>query len=264
MALQRHYGHGLKEGRRQKAVSRRKAIIFHLGGTVSLMTILTVAIYAIWFPEPFGQGLGLWRQMLMLWLLPLGAGPLLTIVLFKPGKAGLKFDIGFIAAAQAVALSLSVWMIYQARPVFAVFAVDRFEIVQPGGVVFDGAEDSYFTSLPFAGPVYVVAELPTDPKENTELLFSAMDGGGDVHNFAKYYRPYVAPHINNVIDRAKPIRLLLERDVDTRKGVVDHLGIEADIDHLMYLPMMMRESVMSAVIDPSNGRVVGVLPVTPN
>jgi len=245
-------------------VSRRKAIIFHLGGAVSLMTLLTVAIYAVWFPEPFGQGLGLWRQMLMLWLLPLGAGPLLTIVLFKPGKAGLKFDIGFIAAAQVVALSLSIWMLYQARPVFAVFAVDRFEIVQPGGVVFDGAEDSYFKSLPFAGPVYVVAELPTDPKENTELLFSAMDGAGDVHNFAKYYRPYVAPHINNVIDRAKPIRLLLERDVSTRKKVVDHLGIEADIDHLMYVPMMMRESVMSAVIDPSNGRVVGVLPVTPN
>ena len=244
-------------------MSRSRAFLYHLGGTLVLLGLLTLAIRMVWFPEPYGEGLGLQRRLLLLWLLVLGAGPLLTLVLFRPGKPGLKFDLGIVALLQAAALAVSTWMVFQARPVFAVFAVDRFEVVQPGEVRFDGEVTPEFAALPFAGPRFVVAEMPTDPEEKSDLLFLSLETGVDLHNLARYYRPYAAPHVETVLRRAKPLAPLLEQDASARREVLERLDPDLRPEALSYVPVMTREAEMIAVLRPADGRVLAVVPVTP-
>ena len=243
-------------------MSRKKVLTYHTAGTICILVFLTLITH-IWYPTPYGEGLGLWRNMLLLWFFPLGTGPLLTYVLFKPGKAGLWFDISFITVAQVATLLLSVWLIYQARPVFVVFAVDRFEVVQLGGVVSEGEVLSEFSTYSNAGPIFAVAEMPTDPKESTELLFSSLDGTGDVQNFARYYRPYKFPYLDQILERASPLSTLIKRNPNVRGVVIESLGSEEEIDQWLYLPVMMRDSVMTAIIDPKNGSVRDLIPVQP-
>ena len=244
-------------------MNKVRAFSAHLAGTIVLMAVLSFAIYAIWFPEPYGRGLGLPDSLLVAWIIQLGIGPLLTLILFKPGKRGLKFDLSFIALAQSAALLVSIWVIYQTRPVFVVFSVDRFEVVQPLDVSLNGAIYPVYTNFPMAGPLFAVAKLPTDPQESTDLLFSSLDGNGDVHNFAKYYQPYKAPHTDAVVQRAKPLSQLANRNAGAQKAITKLLGPDADLLHFMYVPFVMRREDMSAVIDPADGQVLGVLPITP-
>ncbi|MDX1594605.1 MAG: type IV pilin accessory protein, partial [Gammaproteobacteria bacterium] len=110
-------------------MSRSRAFLYHLAGTVAVLVLLSLAVRLAWFPEPYGRGLGLVRLLGMLWLLQITTGPLLTLLLYRPGKRGLKFDMALVALLQAGTLAIALWMIVQARPVFVVFAVDRFEVV---------------------------------------------------------------------------------------------------------------------------------------
>lgn len=244
-------------------MSRSRAFLYHLAGTVAVLVLLSLAVRLAWFPEPYGRGLGLVRLLGMLWLLQIATGPLLTLLLYRPGKRGLKFDMALVALLQAGTLAIALWMIVQARPVFVVFAVDRFEVVRPGDVTLADATIPAFATLPLSGPVLAVAELPSDPMEASDLVLSALDGAGDVHNFARYYRPYVAPHTDAVLERARPLGPLLKRNAEARRVIEARLGDEAGLGRRVYVPVMFPEAVMTAVLDPADGTVLAVVPVAP-
>ena len=56
-------------------------------------------------------------------------GPLLTLVVFKSGKRGMKFDLAVIGLVQLAALIYGAHIVFLARPAFIVFVKDRFEMV---------------------------------------------------------------------------------------------------------------------------------------
>lgn len=64
-------------------------------------------------------------------------GPLLTLIVFKPGKPSLKFDMSVIVLVQLVALLCGATIIYQQRPTFTVFGMDRFSSIPAKEVEFE-------------------------------------------------------------------------------------------------------------------------------
>ena len=61
-------------------------------------------------------------------------GPLLTLIVYKQGKPGLKFDLSFIAAVQVAALIYGSYTLHSERPHFLVFAIDRVTLVALSGI----------------------------------------------------------------------------------------------------------------------------------
>ena len=94
-----------------------------VGGVVGI-------IYWSWYPEPTFGIVGVLPIMLLLIGVDLILGPLLTLIVYKHGKPGLKFDLSVIALVQVVSARL--WRAHTLRRETALpglCGIDRLEFV---------------------------------------------------------------------------------------------------------------------------------------
>ena len=116
-------------------ISRRRAFLTHLALSATIVGIACAAIFFIWYPRPYFEATGAWHVLRVLIGVDLVLGPLLTLIVFKPGKWGLKFDLCAIALVQLAALIYGLTTIYEERPYFTVFA-GRAAETTPGDVLW--------------------------------------------------------------------------------------------------------------------------------
>lgn len=109
--------------------AKLKAFLIHLVLSGLVIGAFLTAVTQLWYPDVLFGIEDVWEGLRI--LIPVDAilGPLLTLVLFVPGKKGLKLDLTVIALLQLGALFYGGYTIYQQRPVGYVFVVDRFEVV---------------------------------------------------------------------------------------------------------------------------------------
>src|SRR5690348_2121328 len=114
----------------KRAISRWRAAAIHLGLSALVATLVLFAIRFMWYPGAlFGAAGGL-KLFLLIAAVDVAIGPLCTLVVFRQGKKGLAFDLATIAILQVVALSYGSWVLFDSRPAWIVFVVDRFELVR--------------------------------------------------------------------------------------------------------------------------------------
>ncbi len=118
-------------------------------------------------------------------------GPFLTLVIFKAGKASLRFDLSVIAIVQAAFLAFGLYSLFVTRPVFMVASGKVFDLVFANEISpasLEAGRQSPYGVLGVTRPVLVGAVLPTDPVERSRILDSALSGGGDLQTMPKYFR----------------------------------------------------------------------------
>jgi len=79
-----------------------------------------------WFPGELFFLDGGWQGLKIVALIDLVLGPILTLVLYKPGKSSLLFDMSCVAAFQIAALAYGFYATYHQRTVAVVFADRNF------------------------------------------------------------------------------------------------------------------------------------------
>lgn len=79
-----------------------------------------------WFPGELFFLDGGWQGLKIVALIDLVLGPMLTLVLYKPGKPSLVFDMSCVAAFQLAALAYGFYATYHQRTVAIVFADRNF------------------------------------------------------------------------------------------------------------------------------------------
>jgi hypothetical protein len=173
-------------------INRWQASGLHLLISAVIAAAVLTLMLALWFPAPLFTAAGGNGLLFILVGVDVVAGPLITLVIFKAGKRGLRFDLFMIALFQAAALTYGLHIIYLARPAFVVFVKDRFEVVSAVELAPDElAKAKYlqFRSPPLGGPVWAAGDFPTDPKERSALVEAAF-AGLDLQDFPKYFVPY--------------------------------------------------------------------------
>src|SRR4029078_12975478 len=110
-------------------MSRWKAAGIHLSISLLIGLIVGALLFGVWYPPPYFHAAGADQLVLLLVSVDIVLGPLLTLVVFKSGKWGLKFDLTLIAVMQTIALVYGLSVVLRSRPVFLVAAVDRFVLV---------------------------------------------------------------------------------------------------------------------------------------
>jgi hypothetical protein len=110
-------------------MTRWKAASIHLGISTLIGAVAAALMLGMWYPPPFFRAAGADELILLLVGVDLVIGPLLTLIVFRTGKRGLKFDLAAIGTFQAAALLYGLFVVLQARPVFLVAAVDRLVLV---------------------------------------------------------------------------------------------------------------------------------------
>jgi len=248
-------------------MSRWKAAGLHFLICVAIATLVVTLMLVVWYPSPLFEAMGGDRLVGILIGVDVVIGPLITLLIFSPGKAGhlLRFDLTVIACLQLTALAYGVYVVAEARPAYVVFAKDRFEITTANDIrdaELAKVTRPEFASIPWGGPVRVGVEMPKDPAEQIRIMISAA-AGADLKTFPQFYVPY-ADQAKAAAARAKPIALLRavhpERKAEIEAAVAA-TGLKEDA--MGFLPLRAKRRDMAVLVDAKDGRVMGYVGVDP-
>ena len=246
-------------------MNRFQASGIHLGISLVVAALVGCLIYFVWYPHPYFQVAGGSNLMLLIMGVDIVIGPLLTLVIYKTGKKGLRFDLACIAVLQTAAFLYGLSVIAQARPVFIVAAIDRFIPVYANGLDdadFVQAKQPEFATRSWTGPRLVGAVLPTDIKERNDLTFSSV-AGKDLEKFPKYYVPY-AVVAEAMLTKAKPLAELAAKS-PVNKAIIDRYlaGSQSSINQLVYLPLLGRTASYTMILSTASRQPLDAVPINP-
>jgi len=145
-----------------------------------LLYIMVIAFfYEGSYSAPLDQAVGFWPIALLLLLTVVIIGPCLTFLVYRPVKLSLKFDLSSLLLLQLVALGYGAFVLYDARPVWLVHSVDRFELIRNNDLY---VADPIPKLNPFAmSPQFSVqlaaVELSQDNKQRQADLSNAVFSG---------------------------------------------------------------------------------------
>lgn len=156
-----------------------------------MASVLAYIVFGVWYPAPLGKALGVLGIFLIVLTVDATLGPLITFVIYKKGKKGLAMDLAIVVILQISALSYGVHVVAEGRPVWIVFNVDRFDIVQATEISAENRAKAAveYQELSWFGPKWVASDVPEDPAARTELMFNAASGGADLPQRPDLYRP---------------------------------------------------------------------------
>ncbi len=245
----------------KRRLTRWHASGAHLLISAGIAAAMLALMLMVWYPPPLFQAAGGNDLALILIGVDVVIGPLLTLIVFKPGKWGLKFDLAAIAVFQLAAFLYGAHIIFLARPAFIVFVKDRFEVVsavelQPERLA--AARFEQFRKPPWSGPMLVGGAWPRERAEQ-QMLLDANLAGEDLQHFPKYYVPY-ADSRREILAKADPIARVREMEPAAGKIIDEWLaksGVrERDVRHLR---LRARHGWVAVLIDRQTAQPVKML-----
>jgi hypothetical protein len=250
------------------AVTRKRAFLTHLGVSALIVATACALIFLIWYPPPYFQAVGAWNVLRVLIGVDLVVGPLLTLIVFKPGKRGLKFDLSVIALVQLAALVYGMTVIYRERPYFTVFALDRFVVLAHRDVDLSQLAEANAAgrigAKPLIGPMLAVATRPEDEAGYQKLIDETVFGSKpDIERRPEFWNRY-EDKADQVGGRAQPLAALrAARPQSTGRIAALPAKLRVSEDRLGFLPMVAKNRDVSAVVDAQTGALLDVLDVDP-
>lgn len=246
-------------------LNRFTACGLHLVISAGIAISILIGMKLIWYPDPYFEAIAAGGLILILVVVDVVIGPLITLIVFNRKKPELKRDLLIVAFLQSAALIYGMYAVFIARPVYAVFNVNRFDVVVASEI--DPAElkknqRPEFKSLPWWGPRIIAAKLPENRKELEGVLFSSVSGGADVYQLPQYYVPYVEM-MGVAKSKAKPLAILRGKaggDAMVDKFIAKNGNREMQLG---FVPFHGRKKDYSAVLELDTGKVVGFLPMDP-
>ena len=229
-------------------------------------TILIIA-KMIWYPSVVMYASGATTIFLMIILVDAGLGPLLTLIAYRPGKSekALKIDFSIIVVLQLIALAYGSWTLAGGRPVYYVFSVDRFELVQANEIPREFLEDGLagkYANLPLMGPDWVYAVLPEDSDEQAQLLTNQIAHGVDLAQTPKYYKP-LSEGTAVMREKLRPLSDLetinSEQELKSKFKPANILE-RADFG---YFPLSTKKKDMTVILDKASLDVVAIVDLNP-
>ena len=141
-------------------MSRWKASAIHFSLSLIVLLLLLAVILVLWYPGILFSVDGGWTGLRIVVGVDLVLGPLLTLIVFKSGKPGLKFDLSCIALAQTACMAVGIWIVYNERPIALVMAYDTFYSLAAQEFDEYGKDISVLEEFPGRKPKLLYAELP--------------------------------------------------------------------------------------------------------
>lgn len=248
-------------------MNRWKACAIHLGISAIVGTVVIATMLLVWYPGPFFTAMGGNDLVIILLAVDVVLGPLITLVIFNPGKrpALLRLDFAIIGALQAAALAYGVSVIAEVRPVYMVFTVDRFDLVAANDIKAQElakVADPRFRSIPWGRPATIAVANPTDPQEQMRIIQSALEGA-DLQTFPQYYVDY-EKFARQALKASKPYAVLRRRHPESIAVLDKRLAeLGRKEEEVRFLPLKARKTDYCVLIDARNGAVLGFLELYP-
>jgi len=170
-------------------MTKLSAFLTHLGISFLIFLIVLYVIIFHWYPPPFFTSDGGWQGIRIIAAVDLVLGPVLTLIVFKPGKPGLKFDLTVIGLTQLAALGWGIWAVHFERPIAAVYAEGAFHSITANVLKNQGLFGDKLKPFGDTTPVWIFSNLPEDPDKMQELRLLTLQLARPMHWFADFYTP---------------------------------------------------------------------------
>lgn len=243
-------------------MSRYKAFAIHFSISFIIFLFLLYFILVQWYPEPLFSTDGGWKVIRIIVGVDLILGPFLTLLVFKTGKPGLKFDLSMIALVQALALSWGVWTTYNERPAAIIYTLDFFTPVPAYQLAEQGITAKELKKFGDHWPIIIYSDIPKE--KVSEALFKAMKAGKPLYLLKEYYTKFSK-------DQAP---VLKENSMDLEKYVKDRPKLKKIYQHALltgtaktnisYLALHSREKWVTVIFDLDEMKIIDTIDIEPS
>jgi hypothetical protein len=244
-----------------------KAFFIHLCISIAIALLCLLVVYGLWYPSPLDEAIGVGAIFLLVLTIDIILGPLMTLVVFKPNKPSLKFDLTVIACIQMAALAYGLHTVGSGRPAYLVFTTDRFDLVQAYEVPdIKGTPEKPELVMqnswlqPLTGYALRSATIPDrDANANVLnlLLSSALSGGPDIPHVAAYHDGY-AKALPKIKATATPLSALKAKDPLANARVA---GLKAKYPaNSIVMPLKIKFTIYTVVMNPVDASILGIEP----
>jgi len=245
-------------------VNRFQAFALHLVTSAIVVSLFLALTFFVLYPPPLFEVEGTLSAIQILLGVDIVLGPLLTLIVFKPGKPSLKFDMAVIIAIQLAGFIYGAHVIVSERPAIVSFAVDRFVVISAADTKDMAMDklDSKQVKLKAIGPTYVYAEMPEDPAKY-DLVFGPLEGKPDLERRPEFYRDFHANIARN-FDEAIDLKKYVQKYPDARDAVENYLKASGkSYEDIAAYPVSGKQHDMVIVVDKQSKQLAGFIDINP-
>ena len=245
-------------------ISRMRAFSIHLVISFLIFLVLLNVILFVWYPSFLFQTDGGWHGVGIIAGVDIVLGPMLTLIIFKPGKPGLKFDLIVIAVIQFVSLFLGSWVVYNQRPALLVFADDVFMTIPQETVKQTGLTDEKYKKFREGQLATVIVDLPVNQSERIAVLNESVARGGILLR-GDLYIAYNNSTYKRIFDYSIVYDKLVENFNDKKTKINDFLDKhEMTLSETAFFPILVRYGNKSVIaVNRNTGQLIDVIDIAP-
>ena len=246
-------------------MEKPRAFLIHLSISVIVFLPFLYVICFIWYPSPLLEMEGGKQILVLLIVSTIISGPLLTWIIYKPGKKGLVFDLIFIPIVQIMALLYGVYILYLERPQYIAFNVDRFSLIPAASINIDELQDKSLETSWLDKPVFVYIEMPEDSIKRMEITVETLSGGKDFIQRPEFFRPFQKFSTEIISDSHQlSLKQILQSYPDLEKQI-DKLARNHNmsVDEFVFYPFQGKQNDRIIVLKKNNAKQVSILNIDP-
>jgi hypothetical protein len=185
-------------------------------------------------------------------------GPLLTFILYRQGKPGLRLDLTLVLIIQVSAFLYGGWTLCSQRPLYLAFVVEHFRIVTAGEIDTSELTDRTLAPRLPGGPRKVFVTIPRD-SVGMRISMQAAAGGKDVELYPRYYRHY-KDHLDEVRAHTWTLARLRSERPQVVGAIEKALGeIDRTEDQVLLAPIAGNAREATVILDRENGDILSYL-----
>lgn len=243
-------------------MSRFKAFSIHFAISLVIFLILLYFILVQWYPQPLFSTDGGWRVIRIIVGVDLILGPVLTLIVFKSGKPGLKFDLAMIALVQTLALSWGVWNTYNERPAALIYTLDFFTPVPAYQLAEQGMTAKKLKQFGNEWPVVIYIDVPKE--KLSEILSESMQSGKPLYLQTQYYSQFNKGQTKTLKENSMNIEKYVEDKPKLKKLYQHSLLTGSAKTNISYLALHSREKWVTAVFDLDSMKIIDTIDIDPS
>jgi len=242
-------------------VSRTKAFLTHLSISLVIFLVLSFIIHQFWYPDIFFATDGGWQGIRIVLFVDMVLGPLLTLIVFKPGKPGLKWDLTMIGTLQFVCLLIGTYIVYNERPIALVYMDNSFYAVSREAFEMYGKDPSVLETYPGHYPKRAFVKLPENIEER-KAKRRAQFSEGSLYVQTELFAP-LEQHLSDIARYGLPLKEFIEMYSNRlSSGTVERLKPLSEQPHIKVYPFNTRHEPCYLVFDTQTGKAI--MDVIPN
>lgn len=242
-------------------VTRKQAFLTHLTVSVCVFFIFAYLIAFHWFPDFYFKLDGGIRAIVTIFVVDVVLGPGLTLLIFKPGKKWLKFDMAVILLFQLSALVWGVSNVYKDRSGTAVFYLGKIVCI-----AHSDTREMDMNAIAMGPSGRQRLSFLQRPDTIDEFLEFSKEAFSHQSSAIYYYGEKIVPLDNKVIKRLPNYKLnltaLAAENTLSAKKVGAYIGNhKKDMEHISLIPLSCRYGSAVAVYDRRELRITDLIEV---